>query len=82
MASISYLYVIATLVLCCLGTVVYRLFFHPLAGFPGPKLAAATGWYLAYFDMLVDPGAQVMFELQRLHRIHGTFIRMADYGRL
>jgi hypothetical protein len=50
--------------------VVYRLFFHPLAKFPGPKLAAATLWYEFYYDV-VQPG-QFFRKIQELHCKYGT----------
>lgn len=34
----------AAWVVCFVSTAIYRLFFSPVAGFPGPKLAALSDW--------------------------------------
>lgn len=47
----------------------YRLYFHPLAGFPGPKLAALTLWYEFYFD--VYKKGRYLWKIQELHEKYG-----------
>lgn len=50
--------------------VVYNLYFHPLAKFPGPKLAAASHLYEFYWSVVRD--GQFIWVLERLHKEYGT----------
>ena len=50
-------------------TMLYRLCFSPLAGFPGPKIAAATGWYEFYFDVIKR--GKYFYEIEKMHRQYG-----------
>lgn len=55
-----------------LSLAVYRLFFHPLAKFPGPRLAAATYWYEYYYD--VTKLGVYLWKIKELHDIYGEII--------
>lgn len=52
------------------GLAVYRLAFSQLAGFPGPKIAAATGWYEFYHDCWRN--GKYIFEIERMHQKYGV----------
>jgi hypothetical protein len=51
------------------GKTLYRLTLHPLAKFPGPKLAGATYLYEFYFDG-INVGSYTI-EIARMHEIYG-----------
>ncbi len=48
----------------------YRLYFHPLSRFPGPKLAGITTLYGAYYDL--PPHSSYVKKLVELHDIYGN----------
>lgn len=50
---------------------VQRCYLHPLSRFPGPRLAALTHYYQAYFEIIQD-GA-FLEHLEKLHAIYGMY---------
>ncbi|KAJ6114889.1 cytochrome P450 [Penicillium sp. IBT 16267x] len=62
------------LALYSLKVIIHRLYFSPLAKFPGPKIAAVTGWYEFYFDYFKD--GKYIFEIERLHQVYGPIVRI------
>ncbi|KAI1415025.1 trichodiene oxygenase [Hypoxylon sp. FL1857] len=49
---------------------IYRLYFHPLARFPGPTVAALTRYFEAYYDVIC--GGQYTFKIDELHKKYGN----------
>ena len=48
---------------------VYRVLFHPLAKFPGPKLAGLTLWYEFYYDVIGR--GKYLWKIKELHEAYG-----------
>ncbi|CAK7200919.1 hypothetical protein SEUCBS139899_003619 [Sporothrix eucalyptigena] len=70
----SVLKALGLFVLYLVGLAVYRLYFHPLAKIPGPKLAAITTWYCAYFDVYL--GGQYLWAIRDMHAKYGPVVRI------
>ncbi|KAK0193189.1 cytochrome P450 [Armillaria mellea] len=69
------MFLLAAAAIWCIYCFLSRLVFHPLRVFPGPKLAALTSWYVAYWETIRD--GMLVKELERLHRIYGPVVRIA-----
>ncbi len=70
------LYLEQAVLLCCgifflyaTSLAIYRLYLHPLAGIPGPKLAALSRYYEAYFD--ICKGGIYTLKISELHKEYG-----------
>jgi hypothetical protein len=61
--------IVATVVLYYVTLALYRLYLHPLARFPGPKLAAVTRLYEGYYD--IYHSGQYTFKISELHKQYG-----------
>ena len=61
----------ALTLLYALSLATYRLVFSPLAGFPGPKLAAMTDLYEFYFDFFRN--GIYIFEIEKMHHKYGLW---------
>lgn len=56
---------------------IYRLYFHQLARFPGPKLAAATHWYEGYIEVVQKrPYGE---EIDRMHKKYGKLTLCSQF---
>jgi hypothetical protein len=74
LSKISLIEAIAILVILYtlygINLAIYRVYFHPLSKYPGPKLAAATLWYEFYFDVVKR--GRFAWEIRRMHSVYGS----------
>lgn len=70
------MFLVALLATRGLWVAIYRLYFHPLAKFPGPKLSAISTLYEAYYDLVNKGGGQFAFKIKWLHEKYGPIVRV------
>ncbi|KAK7973454.1 hypothetical protein PG988_007588 [Apiospora saccharicola] len=74
---VSWKHVFESIGLYVLTLVFYRLYLHPLAGFPGPRLAAVTRYFEAYYDVVCN--GQYTFKIAEMHKKYGPIIRISPH---
>ncbi|KAL1630026.1 hypothetical protein SLS54_000886 [Diplodia seriata] len=65
---------LVALALVQIWRIVQRLFFHPLASVPGPKLAAASTLYEFYWNAIC--GGKLFKRLDEMHEKYGPIVRL------
>lgn len=78
--SMIWVYVSASalsVVFSLLAVVFYRLYLSPLAQFPGPRLAAVTGFYETSYDVVQN--GQFTWQIERLHQKYGPVVRIKPW---
>ncbi|KAK5292441.1 putative P450 monooxygenase [Cryomyces antarcticus] len=59
------------------GGAINRLFFSPVAKFPGPRLAALTFWYEFYYDVVRN--GRYTWKIEEMHEKYGPIVRINPY---
>lgn len=70
------LFILACAIIYHASVIIYRLYFHPLAKFPGPKIAASTWWYETYYELIKKGGSQFTPHIRELHARYGPIVRI------
>nr|UWK20074.1 cytochrome P450 [Trichoderma balearicum] len=55
----------------------YNLYLHPKRKIPGPRLAAMTGLYEFWFDIVRD--GKYPQEIKRMHEVYGPIVRISPH---
>lgn len=58
----------------------FRLYLSPLSKFPGPKLAAFSTWYEAYYEIVLS--GHYSHKINELHDLYGTSPYSGIHGRV
>lgn len=72
LATTAMLVIIVASILNFIWLVIYRLYFSPLAKFPGPRLVAATSWVEFYHNYWRR--GQYIYEVEKMHDKYGIYI--------
>jgi hypothetical protein len=71
------LYILLVGVLYTCSIAIYHLKFSPLAKFPGPRIAAITRFYEAYFQLI--KGGTFTWHIDDLHKKYGPVVRISPW---
>ena len=77
---LALLTVLLTVVVHLAILAIYRLYFHPLSKFPGPKLAALSDYWELYQDFFRKESGYLFIELDNLHEKHGRLFADVEVG--
>lgn len=61
--------IVAAILFYAVYGIIWRLYFSPIAKFPGPKLAAISMLYEIYHEIIL--GGQYTFKIRKLHEEYG-----------